>query len=145
MAGGRMKRALLVLLALSVFYNQAVAYCRPGYSGTESDEGCDYLHKNVTWSIQWPDGYFTPLQANGTGMCTYTQVCCTPDYVQLQCWPAFYTPVVTDDGSFSQTIGNQDYLEYFTECDAGCTSPLFVKGCYEVSRGRAEVSHSCPG
>src|ERR1043165_1007305 len=101
LAGGRMRRALLVLLTLSFCYNQVFAYCRPGYSGTESDEGCDYLHKNVTGYIQWPDDYYMPLQANGTGMCAHTQVCCTPDYVQLQCWPAFYTPVVTDDGGFS--------------------------------------------
>src|SRR6185503_21044024 len=100
-----MKRALLVLLVFSSCLNQVMAACRPIYSSMgETNVGCDALSKQVAWVVSWPDGYADTLMASGTGVCTHTQVCCSQNVVQLECWPAFYTPTTSTNGTFSQIV-----------------------------------------
>jgi hypothetical protein len=86
--------------------------CVPMYATISSVGGCGYggfppflLVKSNEYQISWPDGVVDSLQATNYGQCSALYTSCTNSCLgtptQYECWPQFYTPVLTS-GQFSQ-------------------------------------------
>jgi hypothetical protein len=66
------------------------------------------ISKTGNWNITWPDGGADGLTANGSGQCTVNLPCGLfrqPGHTV--CWPAFYSPATTSNGSFSIFVENK--------------------------------------
>jgi hypothetical protein len=81
-----MKTVACIILIVLVCLARAFADCTPQYTSTESDIGCggdslvpDSLTKDVSYTLQWPDGFTETIAAIGYGKCNYTNVCCSPN------------------------------------------------------------------
>jgi hypothetical protein len=143
-----MKSIVLIILALFVCLNSASGGCRPTYTGLdETRQECEYpdgsrLSKRARWVITWPD-WSTVFETFGTGICLPSAVCCSPDSVMLQCWPAFDTPTTTTDGKFIQVVRDMYYIEANRTCPSGCASPITGDTCYVIATTRFVKSNPC--
>ena len=140
-----MKRVLLVLLCLLFCVNQVLGGCKPSLSGTEhSTNDCPFLVKEVVWTVTWPDGFFQQVFESGRGKCGNTQVCCASDYTLLECWPVYDTPILTNSGSFTQIVHDQNLTtETSKTCQPGCPNLTFYRECYQVGTTTYERFHTC--
>lgn len=84
--------------------------CTPSTTGASTDLSPCYARfevytnlKNVTYSIEFPDGANTTLKNYGTGRCAIGADCYGNPYQETDCWAYFDDPV-TSDSWWSQTV-----------------------------------------
>ena len=142
-----MKRVILLILSLLVGFERAVADCRPNglNLGENYSVNCPLLiTKSVNWSISWPDIPPTNTTTTGEGWCTLDNYdCCNPNPIRKECWPTFYSPMTTANGTWTQVVGNAQITWSQTDCSgAGCSNVTKAK-CIESSRTTYSISHTC--
>ncbi len=141
-----MKKILSLLAVVLFCLNGAFATCTPVIilSG-ESDIGCNAIHKNINYIIEWPDGYQYELDnVAGDGSCFQSAVCCSQSTALIECWPLFNTPTSTTSGTFSQVVNNRSTQIVLTTCQSGCASPIQTMQCYTTSSTTYSIQHTCP-
>ena len=103
-------KPILALIVLSCCSIQALGVCEPSHILQEHIfQGCPNLYKRDIFRVTWPDGFQTHLEPEGTGTCPISNVCCSPNQVQKECWPLFYFPT-TSGSTFSQIVGNRNFV-----------------------------------
>ena len=138
-----MKRAVWLILLVSMCCERAGADCTPSYLNSgETYSPCHYLHKEVNWFIYWPDGYADSIYPSGDGQCGDSYNCCNANPITVECWPTFYAPTTTQSGTWSQIVGNRTTRYSFDVSCAGCSSVTQVS-CIEPSRSTYSISHTC--
>lgn len=74
------------------------------------------LSKSTYWNLNWPDGDSNGLTAGaGYGQCTSSWQCCG-ETRRTECWPTFYAPVRTSNGTFSITVEHRRAEEDNLDC-----------------------------
>ena len=115
-----MKQLLLASVLSVVFMFSPAnvhADCRPsGNVLIETHVGCPLLHKDVNWSISWPDWFSQQKMTSGGGACATGNVCCDSTPRSIECWPEFHPPTTTPTGSWRQRVVNKASVVTITAC-----------------------------
>lgn len=101
------------------------------------------LGKKSHFALFWKDGYTDGLTAEGWGQCAIHSPCgLFRANGPTSCWPAFYPPVTTLDGSFSVFVENK-VAQAEVAYDCPDLAPEIKIFCNTASQINFEKSHQC--
>jgi hypothetical protein len=138
-----MKKGVLFFLLLSFFAIKVMADCTPTENllGSEFNP-CVQLYKNNLYRITWPDNISIDKNVNGTGYCGTSTSCCAGSPSSLECWPLFFVPTATSDGTWSQVVQNRGITTNTIQCSSGCSS-IQTDTCVVISTSTFSESREC--
>ena len=74
------------------------------------------LSKTGYWNIRWPDGNTDSLRPTGSGGCDQATTCLQGWGNNQDCWPDFYQPVKSADGTFSIRVRSYTTERHWIDC-----------------------------
>lgn len=131
-----MKLSLCMFAILIVSFNIS-ADCVPSsqiISAEDSGSSCDFVSKQETRRVTFPDLFERNITPRGTGACLYVRnYCCAPTYHSVACWPLFFTPV-QGDGFWHQDVYTGLLGVSSSQCEnSACGQLITPVGCASAS------------